>query len=1029
MEITIEDIISFWTKIVPEASSKQELRELCIKASGEDIIDLANRVLKPDRDYKDILHILDEEKFYKLDEIVSEYRDTIPFFFFYEPYINTSLRKWFDSIYSLDILYDINMFLKQCIYNLLRQLASMAARTLILEINIARMSEKLQGNTEKERFSYFHYKMLTNREYCSSLYFEYYELSKIMAQKTNDYFAYIYEMLTNIKSEVGIISRHYNIEKEKLIIESISTSAGDEHISGKAVAIINFIENFKLVYKPRNLGFDIGFQNILEWIEIKSKGSVLPMKKLKIIERREFGLVEYVDNNECYSVEEIKEFYIKIGQYIAILHSLNAVDFHSENIIADGKDPVLIDLETLFHPYVKIHSEEMYTESEKVANEVIENSVQSIGILPFYIMNEAVSDAKMDISGLGGAMEQKSPYKSYVVNNEYTDRIEVSREHLNIEPDKNNPKLNGEIQKSENFVDSIIQGFKACYATILDNRIDYSRKVNNAFIGNTNRIIIRPTRDYTQLLNTSYHPDLLRNEEDRIVFFSRLGGNVSEERVKILRLELKSLLNGEVPCFNCKIDSKHVYDVRNEVYVNFIEECPIDIVKKRIASFSDEDLVRQIKFIEVAFKTKESDYEKDKTFIDFNNVELGSSNISKEKYIELAVQMGDYILKDSILDKSETNNRTWISAILKGRNESCLVLNPIGDDLYNGNAGVALFLIYLGYSTGQDKYVEAASQALESRRVFIDKAPKSYPFSIGAFNGLSGTIYTLDKLITYGKRSCDIEYIGKYVRYLDDIIYMDKQYDLMGGALGCIAVLLPMIRRKAYPQFESIMKSVVTKCCKHLIKNGYKADVGGITWGDIMKSTGFSHGNAGVVAYLKQLANENWLQDVKNLDFVIDEALQFERALYVPEVRNWYKTNEKEEIAFGWCHGAPGILLSKCLLKSFGFHDNKLDDEIEHAIQTTKNNGFGNNPSLCHGDLGNLEILYIASKVLKDEKLQEECMHVFDDIFEKVIAKRWNGQSYRGIESFSLMVGLAGFGYSLLKFYKPDSIPSILCLE
>jgi len=45
------------------------------------------------------------------------------------------------------------------------------------------------------------------------------------------------------------------------------------------------------------------------------------------------------------------------------------------------------------------------------------------------------------------------------------------------------------------------------------------------------------------------------------------------------------------------------------------------------------------------------------------------------------------------------------------------------------------------------------------------------------------------------------------------------------------------------------------------------------------------------------------------------------------------------------------------------------------------------------------------------------------------IKDRWKGKSFRGIDSYSLMVGLSGFGYSLLKFYAWDTIPSVLWLE
>ncbi|MBK1813745.1 type 2 lantipeptide synthetase LanM family protein [Clostridium sp. YIM B02505] len=1029
MEITTQDVKKYWLKIVPEASNEDKLRELTKKVSECDIDNLADALLNKEIIDENFNDILNEERFDRLDQFVSEFRNTIPFFFFYEPYINLCLKKWVALISELDLVYNIEKFFNECIYSLLQQLSSYASRVLILEVNIARMDKKLKGNTDRARFEYFHFSVLNDKKYLSNLYSEYKELTKIMRVKSEHYFEFIYEVLTNIKNNLDDISLVYERNIKELKIESIKTGMGDEHHSGKTVTKIEFINGFKLMYKPRNLKMDIGFQSILEWIEKKEKTNILPIKKLKIINKIDFGLVGYVDNNECKSIKEVEEFYKRMGQLIAILHSLNAVDFHCENIIADGANPMLIDLETLFHPYVKVHYDGYETESQKMANTVIENSVQSIGILPYYLMNEENSDAMLDISGLGGATDQKSPFKSYVIKDQNTDHVEVIREHLKMEPEKNNPKLNGMIQKSECFIDNLIDGFKTSYNVILANKEQYYDLIKDIFEGSINRIILRPTRDYTQLLNTSYHPDLLRNYEDRVVFFSRIGSNIDEDKNDIVKLEFNSLLNTEVPCFNCKLNCRNIYDMRGNEYINFLTETPLDTVYKRIMSFSKEDLNLQLRIIEIAFKSKENDYDKDKTPISFDKLRGKKTSIDTTKYIDLAVEIGNYILENSILDSSDKNNRTWVSAILSGRNEVGVGISPIGDDLYNGNGGIALFLIYLGFVTGKEEFIKAASEALESRRKFIDNAPRNHPFSIGAFNGLSGTIYVFDKLVRYSGVESDKKYIEKYIRYLDDIVLMDKQYDLIGGSVGCIAVLLPMIKANNYPELDSIMKSIVNKCCKHLINEKESTDIGGVAWGHIMKSTGFSHGNAGVIAYLSQLLEECWIENTSDLKVVIKEALEFERALYIKEEDNWFKTNKKEEIAFGWCHGAPGILLSKCLTKFSSFDDNNLDQEIKSALVTTRRKSFGNNPSLCHGDLGNLEILYIAAEKLMDNKLKDECKMIFDDIYEQVITQRWKGKSFRGVESYSLMVGLAGFGYSLLRFSAPDAIPSVLFLE
>lgn len=1031
MSREIDKIKGYWLKLVPEAKNELELRKLVEKSSNIDIDCLAENLYGKNRNDNndDYWRILNEKKHPQMNDFVCEFSEKITFFHFYEPFINKNIIKWFKCMENIDIIDDINLFMKKVIISIINKLANYASRTLILEINIARIENKLKGCTDKERFEYFNLTLLCDKQYVYSLYKKYNELIKILIEKSDKYFEYIYEILINIKKNLIDISKTYNINQNYLKIISIDTGMGDEHSSGRSVSIVKFINGFKLVYKPRNLKIDQVFQNTLEWVEKRGKENVLPIKKLKVFNKNTFGLVDYVENEKCNSIEEVKEFYVKMGQVIAILYSLNSVDFHCENIIASASNPVLIDLETLFHPYVKIHVDELETESQRIANDFIDNSVQSIGILPHFIMDESRSDEMIDISGLGGSVNQKSPFKSYVVKNINTDHIEVARESLELLPDKNNPVLNGKLQNSSEFLTQLITGFEACYNVILKNKKEYIDWISQNYNDCENRIIFRPTRDYTQLLNTSYHPDLLQDREDRIVFMSRIFSSISEKENKVVEMEFNSLMNANVPYFKSNISSRNICDLNGNIYEYYLDEAPLKTVCNRIEKFSKEDLYLQIKYIKISYETKNSNSEKDITSINFSEVKGNSSNIDTRKYIELAKKIGDYVVENSIKDNCKNVSRTWVSAILSGRNEVGVGIQPIGDDLYNGNSGVAVYLTYLGYMLNEYTYIEKASEALESRRKFIDNVPEKYPFSIGAFNGFAGTIYAFDKLITYGKRSQDKIYIEKYLKYLNNIVFLDEQYDLIGGAVGCIAVLLSIIRTNRYPELNDLIQDIINKCCTHLLNKKQPMDIGGISWGNIINATGFVHGNAGVITYLSQLLNEGWVENREKLSKIVDEALEFERKLYVPSEKNWFKDIKRDQVCYGWCHGAPGILLEKCLIKKYREDDYRWNEEIEIALNTTIKKGFGNNPTLCHGDLGNLEILYIASEILKDDKLKNQCEIVFDKIYEDVISKRWKGKSFRGVDSYSIMIGLCGFGYSLLRFSKLKNIPSILCLE
>jgi lantibiotic modifying enzyme len=128
-----------------------------------------------------------------------------------------------------------------------------------------------------------------------------------------------------------------------------------------------------------------------------------------------------------------------------------------------------------------------------------------------------------------------------------------------------------------------------------------------------------------------------------------------------------------------------------------------------------------------------------------------------------------------------------------------------------------------------------------------------------------------------------------------------------------------------------------------------------------------------------------------------------------------------------WCHGAPGIGLARlCLLPPGG--DSGIRAEIDAALRTTLASGFGRNHSLCHGDLGNLELLLQASETLGDPRGQARTYRLAAVLLEGMEREGWRCGNPLGVETPGLMTGLAGIGYELLRLAAPSRVPSVLVL-
>ena len=82
---------------------------------------------------------------------------------------------------------------------------------------------------------------------------------------------------------------------------------------------------------------------------------------------------------------------------------------------------------------------------------------------------------------------------------------------------------------------------------------------------------------------------------------------------------------------------------------------------------------------------------------------------------------------------------------------------------------------------------------------------------------------------------------------------------------------------------------------------------------------------------------------------------------------------------------------------------------------------------MCHGDLGNLELLLQASQVL-DHRWHTQVNRIAAIILESISRDGWLCGTPSGVESPGLMTGLAGIGYGLLRLAEPTRVPSILVL-
>jgi type 2 lantibiotic biosynthesis protein LanM len=448
------------------------------------------------------------------------------------------------------------------------------------------------------------------------------------------------------------------------------------------------------------------------------------------------------------------------------------------------------------------------------------------------------------------------------------------------------------------------------------------------------------------------------------------------------------------------------------------DETGLERMHKRLAQLGEGDRQRQLWLIRASFAT---------LAIDADPLRLASyapaeprEPASRERLLAAARAVGDRLEGLTLREREEC---TWFGMTLGW--ERNWLLSPLGLDLYGGLPGVALFLAHLGALTGEERYRALAEGAVKTMRRKHD-TPRNHPSTVGGFLGWGGLLYTYTQLGQLWKRPDLLDGAASCVPPLEALIESDDSFDVLGGSAGAILSLAALHR--CMPSAPVV--AAARRCGEHLLAKA-RPQARGLGWLSRLEPTaaltGFSHGAAGIACALLEVGA---LTGEARFREAALGALAHERSLFSEERRNWPDLRgdqQAHKFKTAWCHGSTGIGLAR-LASLRRLDDEEVRREIATALEDTRAVGLGRDHSLCHGDLGSLELLLTAREVL-GEAAGDEVERQAAVVLEGIERHGWLSGVPLGVETPGLMVGLAGIGYALLRLAEPRRVPSVLVLE
>lgn len=921
----------------------------------------------------------------------------------------------------------------------------LAQRSMVLEVQVAKVTGALTADTPAGRYEQF-LDRLRDPGIAAGLLAEYPVLARRLVTVCRNWVTASSELVHRLVADLPELSARFADGAPLGAVTRLETDLGDRHRGGRTVARLHFEHGVRILYKPRSLTVDAHYQQLVSWLNGYLRW---PLAELPCLARDSYGWVAHVQARHCRDTAELHRFYHRAGTLIALLYLLEATDCHAQNLIAVGDQPVLIDHETLLTPRLREDLHEL-SAAELVANTAIGGSVLRSGMLPYRAWVE-VGNGGADVSALGWDPRELPPREIPELLDAGTDEVRVGYRRVGIGQVASRPLPPGEPLRLADFQADLDAGFTEAYRVLAGHR-DTVRELLGAFADDEIRVLCRETMEYRTLVVAGLHPDRLRDGLAADRHLDRLWELVPRLEVvaPLLASERADLSATDVPVFTARPAGTALSDAAGRPMPAVADEPALALALAKLDALGEDDLAAQRSLLRWAVESARTDHvpQADGTVAATAPAgPLPAGDRVAERALEHAGRAADRLLA---LAYRKDGSLAWAGpGLLPG---GAWALAPLGADLYSGTAGVALFLARLAEVTGDADHRAAAAGALDTLRAQVLRLPRNLA---GGLCGYGGVLYALAHLHAIRPDQELAALADNMAVGVGELATDDAEYDTVSGAAGSIAGLVAWHAVRP----SGAVRDAVRACADQLCARAERQPVG-VGWraasmADVAPRplAGFAHGVAGQAWALARAAAITG--EHRYLGTAV-AALAYERSLFDADAGNWpdVRTGVPHEASFPvlWCHGAVGVGLSRTGLlataRELGVTDlaggsdpgvgggvgtvAELTADLHTALGTATAAGFGWNFSLCHGDLGALDLFCTAPGVLDGAAgaaAGETALRQTAAILDRLDERGWVCGLAGGGENPSLLVGLAGIGYGLLRSAAPDQVPSVLALH
>ncbi|WP_299435397.1 type 2 lanthipeptide synthetase LanM [uncultured Aquimarina sp.] len=581
--------IDLLKKSICKNNSEESFKKYCVlnNFSQKDLQVLVSENLHQDKKLADWIYVLEESLEYIDISTISFSKETqeVPFHQLLSPFVELCFFNLRKNLIDKGVKEPTSKVINRLKKTLYKELFILSNAVFFEEfsdfLNDSKKST-FNPNTEED-YCYKKFIEKNIEDKLQTIFVKFPVLARLIATKVHRYTLFVTNLFERFAKDTLEIESHFKVKLGD--IKEIHLNAGDQH-NGETTAILEFPNSFKLVYKPTNLSITLAYNQFLDWINQSLNEN---LKSFKILDKSDYGWIEFVKALECKTTKDVKTYYKRTGILSGMAYFLNSRDYHYENVIASGNSPVLIDHETIIGPELKSN---LYDKANKSDKTILESM-----LLPSY---------EEDITkkcGFGSIKQKNNGnFVFYKIINCNKDNMKKAPQFGAQRNDLVHiPKKDNELQFLENYKSDFFEGLNSFYNLILENKEFLISKESplEHFENKKIRHIIRPTKVYAKLLLLLNNPKYLKDATAyglKLELLARTYLMYDLLSIDILGSEREQITLGDIPVFYTISSSDHI-TLPNGKTANLFEKSAVASVKENIKNACIEDLEHQISLI------------------------------------------------------------------------------------------------------------------------------------------------------------------------------------------------------------------------------------------------------------------------------------------------------------------------------------------------------------------------------------------------------------------------------------------------